>query len=484
MSAVWARLSADARKRWRAWVILALLGGFAAGVVMACTAAGRRADSAFDRFRRWSNSADVQLFTGAAPLNAEAIRQLPEVARAVDGRFVWMVGDDGESELDPVYTFGPGFTDVDRPKLLAGRRPDPDRADEAAISPVAARNTQLSVGSAVTLRALTPEQLKTAFSGENPQPAGPKITFRIVGIEAIQTEFLEDQALHLTPAFGRLHGDGVATIPTLAVKLKGGLADVGSFTADVQRVSPGVQYDVSADVAAEVDRSVHIQAVALRIFAALAGLAAVVILGQALVREVFFYRTDDAVLRSLGMSRAQLLVVAALRAGAIAVLGAIVAVATAVAASSFLLVGLAREVDPSPGVSVDVVTLSLGALAFAVFTVVGGTVPAWRTMRNAAAENQSLAGRWTVGTAARLRASPSVVAGVRMAFQRGAGTSAVPAGVTLVGTTLSLAALSAALVFGASLQHLFDTPASTAGTGTRSWDRPSTTTSATRRCPR
>lgn len=458
MAAVWSRLRADARTRWRSWVILALLGGFAGGVVMACVAAGRRADSAFDRFRRWSNSADVQVFTGVAPLNVEAVRELPEVGRAVEGRFVWTVGEDGESYLDPVYTFGPGFAEVDRPKVLAGRSPDPERADEAAIGPVAARTTNLSVGSTVTLRSLTPEQLETAFGGGNPEPAGPTITVRIVGIEAIQTEFLEDASLHLTPAFGRLYGDRVATIPTLAVKLKRGVADVDAFTAGVQRVSPGVQYDVSADVAAEVDRSVHIQAVALRLFAALAGLAAVVILSQALAREVFFHRADDDVLRSLGMGRPQLLAVAALRAAAIALLGATVAVATAIAASSFLPVGLAREVDPSPGMAVDVATLSLGALAFMVLTAVAGTAPAWRSMRRGDAEAKPLAGTWSVGTAARLGASPSAVAGVRMAFQRGGGRSAVPSGATLVGTILSLTALTAALVFGASLQHLFGTP--------------------------
>ena len=126
MTAVWARLRTDARLRWRAWVVLALLGGFAAGVVMAGVAAGRRADSAFARFRRWSNASDVQLFTGAAPLDVEAIRRRPEVAKAVEGRFVWAVGTSGESELDPVYASEPGFLAVDRPKVLEGRRPDPN----------------------------------------------------------------------------------------------------------------------------------------------------------------------------------------------------------------------------------------------------------------------------------------------------------------------------------------------------------------------
>ncbi len=91
-------------------------------------------------------------------MDVDAVRALPEVATAVDAWFVWMVGESGESILDPVYTSGAGFTEVDRPKVLAGRRPHPDRPDEAAISPVAARDTGLGVGSTVTLRALAPDQ--------------------------------------------------------------------------------------------------------------------------------------------------------------------------------------------------------------------------------------------------------------------------------------------------------------------------------------
>ena len=425
---------------------------------MASVAAAQRADSAFDRFRQSSNAADIQLFTGAAPLDVAAIRALPEVAAAVDAWFVWMVGESGESILDPVYTSGAGFTEVDRPKVLAGRRPHPDRADEAAISPVAARDTGLGVGSTVTLRALAPEQLELAFSGDNPEPAGPTVTLQIVGIEAMQTEFIQDRAIHLTPAFGQLYGDRVATIPTMAVKLERGEADLASFTAGLQRISPGAHFDASTDVAAEISRSVHIQAMALRLFATLAGLAALVIVSQALVLEAFVHRSDDIVLRSLGMTRRQLLGIAALRSGTVAVAASVVGVAVAVIVSPLMLFGLAREIEPSPGVSLDVTTLSIGVLVLAVLTVVGGTLPAWKTIRAAGHGERSLAGKWTVGTAVRLGASPSALAGLRMALQRGAGRSAVPARATLVGTTLSLAALTAALTFGASLRHLSATP--------------------------
>lgn len=46
MSAVWMRLRAEMRARWRAWVGIGLLVGVAGGAVMATAAGARRTESA------------------------------------------------------------------------------------------------------------------------------------------------------------------------------------------------------------------------------------------------------------------------------------------------------------------------------------------------------------------------------------------------------------------------------------------------------
>ncbi|MCA1830518.1 MAG: ABC transporter permease, partial [Actinobacteria bacterium] len=56
-------------------------------------------------------------------------------------------------------------------------------------------------------------------------------------------------------------------------------------------------------------------------------------------------------------------------------------------------------------------------------------------------------------------APPSVVAGARMALERGRGRSSVPVRTTILGTTFGLAALVATATFGSSLTHLVNTPA-------------------------
>ena len=64
-----------------------------------------------------------------------------------------------------------------------------------------------------------------------------------------------------------------------------------------------------------------------------------------------------------------------------------------------------------------------------------------------------------VGLLAGAGAPPSAVIGVRHALERGRGRNAVPAGAALLGSILTVAALCATAVFGASLTHLTSTPA-------------------------
>ncbi|MGQ0521171.1 MAG: ABC transporter permease [Actinomycetota bacterium] len=465
MPAVWLRLRADGRKRRRAWLALAVLIGLGGGVVMASLSGAQRTETAFDRFLEWSDAADVVLFNAADPVDFDEVRKLPEVDSAVNAWFVWMIGSEGHSLLDPIFTDGPGLDTVDRPKLLAGRRPDPAKVDEAAITPVAARITGLTVGSRVTLDSLAPDQLEQAFEGPDLEPAGPTVTFRIVGIQAMRGEFVHDASIHLTPAFGRAYADRVATIPLLAVNLRRGAADQSSFKAGVERIAGGsaVTFDSTDEGAAEVNRTLRIQSVALRIFALLAGVACAVILGQALARDVADQSVDHVPLRAIGMTRFQMWAASVLRVAVIGVAGAAVAAVVAFALAPVTVFGLAREVDPDPGTWFDPTAVLGGAAAVLAVTVLVVSLPAWRATRSADERLQTPAGGRAVPSRAvaglaRAGLPASAVAGVRMAVEPGRGRSAVPTRAALVGTTVSLAALVMALTFGASLDRLLHTP--------------------------
>ena len=465
MAAALLRLRAAARLRLRAWVVLALLVGVAGGAVLASLAAADRTESAYDRFRVWSSGADLTMFNAADPIDFSRVRRLPEVAVAGEASFAWLVGENGESDLDPVYTVDAAAGTIDRPKLLEGRRPDPTKVDEASITPPAKRITGLKVGSSVTLRALSPDQLESAFEGRDLEPAGPTVTVHIVGIEAGQGEFVTDSTLRLTPAFGREYGDQIATVDLLAVRLKRGAADLASFKNGVERIAGDtpVSFGTADEVATDINRTLHVQAVALRTFGLLAALASLVILAQALGREAAEEAVDHPALRALGVTRPQLWATSVVRTLFIAVPGAVLAAVVSAVAAPLLVFGLGRETDPHPAGWVDARTVLAGMLGLVVVLVLAGAWPAWRVSRWWTEGSQTAAGvgalpSRAVGSLARAGVPASTLTGVRMALEPGRGRTAVPTRAALVGTTVSLAAVLAAFTFGSSLHRLLTTP--------------------------
>src|SRR5512142_280009 len=84
VSAVWMRLRAEARSRWRAWLGLALIIGLAGGAATAAAAGARRTETAYPRFVQAQNGYDLFIrgFPESNPERALArIAALPEVAQ-------------------------------------------------------------------------------------------------------------------------------------------------------------------------------------------------------------------------------------------------------------------------------------------------------------------------------------------------------------------------------------------------------------------
>src|SRR5947208_9669179 len=92
MPAVWLRFRAELRRRWRAWLVLAALVGFAGGTVIAAATGARRTDTAYDRFLSSQRAVDV--LVGCQPADQAApdvtpsrcateLMRLPQVLDAV-----------------------------------------------------------------------------------------------------------------------------------------------------------------------------------------------------------------------------------------------------------------------------------------------------------------------------------------------------------------------------------------------------------------
>lgn len=487
MRAVWLRLGAELRMRWRAWLGLSLLVGLAAGAVMGLAAGARRTDSAYPRFLQAHNAYDVLVVNypedGTAVYDFDELARLPQVSEAARAVFQYFTFDTANlASMD-----GRIGTDINRAKILQGRQADPDDPGEIVVGFTLAEEHGIAVGEKIDL--LPPEILQAAASPDpvsNPFPevisdekfgeylagmreflaAVPDGKLTVVGIGAAPGEFppqfqLNRILVHLTPAFARMAADGEHE--ALVVRLHGGSAAVAEFLAELERRSGGLppQVAVQRDHAAAVQRSIGFQVVALWLLAGLTALAGVLIVGQLLARLTHLESVDHPVLRALGMSARDLITLGVLRAAAIGVGGAVVGVVAAPVASPFFPIGLARVAEPTPGVDADPLVLGVGAVLTVAVVAALGVWPAWRAARTAVAGDASRAparpSRLAGAVAGSGAPAPAVV-GVRMALEPGRGHSAVPVRSTLTGVSLGVTTLVAALTFGASLGHLLANP--------------------------
>ena len=470
LTAVWVRARAEFRGRWRALLGLALLVGLAGGAVLGAAAGARRTQTAYPRFLQASNAHDVLLSgeaeTGLASGFYEAAAALPEVEASalIAGLGLHYVGRD----FPPDVAMGPALADldggygrvVDRPNLVAGRLPRPGATDEITINKAFADATAVRVGERLEVRQATDE------------PVGPSFDLNVVGITINATEVIpvanldETPSAYLPPDVVRAHIDlDLRGFEGLFLKLRPGI-DVALFEQRAQQVADrypalgGLFFASEAGRPAVVQRALRPQVAALTAFAVLAGLTMLLVIGQALGRQLRLDAVDNATLGALGMSSEQLLAGGLLRSGAVAAVGAVIAVILAVAVSPLTPIGPARLAETVPGVEANIAFLAIGAGVIVLALIAVSLVPAWRAARprlaaqDAALARPSAIARLFAGTGAR----PSTTVGVRMALESGRGRTAVPMRATLTGAIIGLAAVIAAVAFGASLDRLVSTP--------------------------
>lgn len=477
MAAVWIRLRAELRTRWRSWLALTLLAGAAGGLVIALAAGARRADSTVARWRDATETMDV--WVGRSKLwGIEAdfarIERLPQVSqsvRSVDVAF-WGRTDRGRPvTVNEVYLNAAvdGFDgSANRPKLLAGRPPDPDRVDEIFVDSRAAKDHHLEVGSTVRTRFTTKRELaKIAETGEHDARAdpatagrGPLLTLRVVGIRADLTSEDALGLIAMSPAFYREYGRRVgAWMEYTGLRLERGDADLRAFRAGVERTAGGrpVGFYPKHALVTKLQSSIHLQAQALWVLAALACLVSVLLVGQAVARQVTLESSDHPLLRSLGMTGHQLFALGLARVIPVGVMAGVLAALTAVALSPLAPIGVARTAEPNPGVAVDSLAVGAGAAATVTLILVAALVPAWRASRPRTEHGRAPSSA-AAGLLARVRLVPSGIAGVRMALEPGRGRTAVPVRTTLLAAVVGVAAVAATLTITASADHLLGTP--------------------------
>jgi hypothetical protein len=179
VSAVWLFLRSEARRRWRAWLSLALIVGVFTGGVVTAAAGALRTGSAYARFLDWSRAPDVVVDAEPynpmfAPLSPPAVMRVPQAADAAVIKS-FGVNPGIVQFIAPASNAIPGG--FWKRKILSGRLADPTRPGEVNVSFTLAQRLHLRAGDPLPLVLTTAAGRRVPF------------VFHVTGIDAAQTEF-------------------------------------------------------------------------------------------------------------------------------------------------------------------------------------------------------------------------------------------------------------------------------------------------------
>jgi hypothetical protein len=483
---LWYRFRVTFPRRWGGYITLAILIGLLGGVAMASLTAARRTDSSYPRFLASTNPSDliVQPNGGSGSFNFLAqIARLPhvkqtETATSISAATITPHGGIGtvlQSQVQLISSPDGLFSRQDRVTIVQGRAVNPAHPDEVVASPQAAALLGLHVGSRIPVGIWSGGQKRIT-------PFYRKLDLTVVGIGVFNTQVLQDDIdsdrtgfLLGGPSLAREFGSCCTSDVYVGLQLTGGSrydTVVAQEYEQLENSSPfyahgGGQllqvlqvYDTSA-IEAEAQRAIRPEAIALGVFAAIAGLAALIIGAQSISRQLQAGSGDTEILRGLGAGPA---VTAADGLpgilGAIAA-GSLLAAAVTVGLSPFTLFGPVRTAEPSAGIYLDAAVLGLGVLVLFVVLGAVAAVTGYRLAPHRAAARGQGAGRGSAAVRAAQAAGlpASAVAGTRFALEPGRGRTAVPVRSVMTGAVLAIGVVMATLTFGASLDSLVSHPA-------------------------
>jgi putative ABC transport system permease protein len=463
----------DLRRRFGETIAITLLVAFAGAVALASLAGARRSDSALARFNAYSRTSNAELTLRSSPTLAQmrAFTRVPAVAHVATVRTFAI-----ESDLPSLRQLAVGATPdnrlgtvVDRARLIAGRRANPNAIDEVTIGEGLAAQAHVGVGSRLPFHSFTQRQVTAFMHGrDGGRPAGPRFDLHVVGIVRRPLDLGDRGAsggvLILTPAFNRAYRDRMGTFggPVLRVEARHGDADAARVIAAARRIfGRGIDAQPLGIESEGASNAINVLTVALLVFAGVAAVAGFVAIAIVMSRQMALSAREQPTLRALGSTRAQRGAMTGASAAVIAFSGAALAGVIAIAVSPLLPLGVARRADPDVGVHADWWVLGLGALTIAV-VVLG--IAAFAAVRTAGTSSSAtvranrglLSPMIDSSTAAGL--SPSATIGLRMAVEPGRGEHAVPLRSAFVGVIVAVLGVTAVTTFASSLTHLASTP--------------------------
>ena len=283
---------------------------------------------------------EVAAYQDAGPPLDKEVAALPAVRAIAAITFVFggLTTGGPDEPFDGLVFAGDAKATGDR--VIAGREPEPARRGEFVASKDLADKNGLSIGEAVSLVTLTPEQVaENGFIGG--EPDGPTLDAVLVGLIDGPADLTEPTGIAV---FDRSLIDDEPRIATsgsvFAIDLVDGATieqlreQLDTIGGEVLRLEP------SAVIGPETRRTIDAQALGLWILTAFAGLVTTAALGQLLVRHARLAASEKSTLSSLGATRLQVVGETVARAGVIAAVAVALAAVLAMSASGIFPVRL------------------------------------------------------------------------------------------------------------------------------------------------
>ena len=430
-SAIWLLWRARLRNSSRKIIALAVLTALGGGICLAVAAGARRTAGAYDEVLDLTDGSE--LGSSYVARDPNEVGELVATMPAIDD-FTERVGFQSLLPATPVagLTSFAHYNDpvlVERPIVLEGRMPE--RANEVFLNEASATRTTVAVGERLDVVIATPD-----FTEFYPE------TMVVVGVGVFADEVYEDEtaakpALIYSKDFVDAHRQLIAW-GGIAVRV---LPGVARSDAIAQMRDRG--FTIDNNRRADRDRAraaIRPLAVTLWALALLAGLATIIVVGQALQRLVQRSPAEARSLAATGCSRAILLATDVGVGATIGTAGAIGAIGVAVLASPLFPQGRARRISDLRGIDVDVTTLGLGAAVLLLALIALMVAASLRRTERGALRPGSAPGV--------LGISPAVSTGVRFATGRRGLLGAVG------GAAIGLTFIVAAVTFTGSMDHL------------------------------
>jgi hypothetical protein len=448
------------RRRATSWVFLALVVAIAGAVALGCVSAARRTASAHARYLAATNAADVLYPSDPQcddhPCTADDFKSIGGVAAVSKRTYAIGVLEQPDGSLDPTGRdnafFGLDRDEswvVDRPLLDAGRLPDVASTDEAFVDSTYAAQHHLAVDDEFSLRAFTEDEgpALQAEIGGGPK-AGRSVHLRVTGIGRMGAD-LGTSGVVLLPE--RVASQFLSNGATVGVKLERGAAGIAEFVQHVDQRYGLVAEGTSQASHATAQRTMRPYVVALAVYAGIAAVLGLVLVGQGAARAARADAEESELLLAIGLTRRQSRARIAVGVAVAAAAGTIVAILVALAASPSSPVGPVGAFEPDPGVNADGIVLAAGGIAWITLTSAAGftgIVLAERVRRHRVA-NEARVTRLLPITAATA---------VRFARPQPSGASPGSARPAIAGVATAALVLTAVLTFAAGLHRLVDTP--------------------------